>query len=70
MCTYGFAIDEKRYMMFLQKIKQRVEEGDFYDTVNYGCSVKLFPMKGDTVMMGMAELAIEDFIGTIILPKL
>ena len=44
MCGYGIVVDDKEYVMLLQ------EKDNIYDAVDFGCSIKTFPVLTDTVL--------------------
>lgn len=58
MCTYGIVTPpQEAYVMFLKK----AEKGNIYNSVNYGCAVKVLELKNDQVILEGKPLDIEQF---------
>ena len=57
MCPYGILADEKVYLMLLIKRKR----ADYWDTVNNGCSQKLFSVERDQIILDGISLSAADF---------
>jgi hypothetical protein len=56
MCGYGIVVDDKTYVMLLQ------ERDDIYDAVDFGCSVKTFPVDNGLVDFNGDKISIDEFI--------
>ena len=55
MCGYGIVVDDKKYVMLLQ------ERDDIYDAVDFGCSVKTFPVENDLIDFNGDKISIDEF---------
>ena len=57
MCTYGIVTEpQESFVIFLQK----TEEG-IYDSVNYGCALKVLPVDNGQVIMDDRSVDIQQF---------
>ena len=65
MCGYGIVIDEKTYVIFLEK---KSPHKDFtwddyaYDAINSGCSVKTLLIENGEVNFNNEKIPLEEFI--------
>ena len=55
MCGYGIVVDDKEYVMLLQ------EKDNMYDAVDFGCSVKTFPVDNGLVDFNGDKISIDEF---------
>ncbi len=55
MCPYGIDVDDKIYIMLLQKRDNQ------YDAVNFGCSVKTFLVENNMVDFDGNTITLDDF---------
>ena len=55
MCPYGINVDDGEYILFLTKRKT------IWDTVNYGCSEKILPVRDGRVILKDTTLTIAEF---------
>lgn len=66
MCGYGIVVGEGKYIMFLSERKHDSEDFQ-YGAVNYGCSVKTYPVEENMVVFGTEEqkkekITLEQFV--------
>ena len=61
MCGYGIVIGEGQHVIFLVKTENS-PGGHQYDAVNYGCSVKTYPVKDDRVIFNGKDISKEGFL--------
>jgi len=63
MCPFGIVIDNRTYVIFLQKkgtplfALGKVE----YDAINQGCSIKTYPVESDTVYFEDQKISLDIF---------
>ncbi len=66
MCDgYGIVIDEKLYIIFLEKKsppKDFTWDDYAYDAVNFGCSVKTLLIEDNKVYLNNEKIPLEDFV--------
>ncbi len=63
MCQYGLDLKEgKSYVVFLVKRTDAPCDHCEYDAVEYGCSVRAYPVENDRVYKDKAEILLIDFI--------
>ena len=55
MCGYGIVVDDKEYVMLLQK------KDNMYDAVNFGCSIKTFSVDNGLVDFNGDKISIDEF---------
>ena len=55
MCGYGIVVDGKKYVMLLKK------RDTMYDAVDFGCSVKTFPVDNGLVDFNGDKISIDEF---------
>lgn len=60
MCGYGIVVDDKDYVMFLQKIDSYLPEAQ-YDAVNFGCAVRTFSVENEMVDFDGKNISLEEF---------
>ena len=60
MCPFGIQIDSGNHMLFLTSLENAVDAVQ-YDTVNFGCSVKTYPIEGEIVVFGDEKISMEKF---------
>jgi hypothetical protein len=64
MCGYGIVIAEGKYVIFLEQRKDDREVYQ-YDAVNNGCSIKIYPMEGEIVVLEDERISVEEFVGKL-----
>ncbi len=61
VCPYGIVVDDRVYVMFLEKKDDAAGEYQ-YDAVNSGCALKTLLLEDDKVNVAGQALALGDFI--------
>ncbi len=64
MCPYGIVIDDKHYVIFLEK-RQVPGENFEYDAVDRGCSIKTLLIEHDTVNFNGMMVPLDVFTGML-----
>jgi len=59
MCAYGIVVDDKKYVIFLEK-KEKM-----YDAINSGCSVTTYPFENDLIDIDGDEVSLSEFMEKI-----
>ena len=66
MCSFGIAVNDKTYLIFLQKRIPPATEDYQYDAVNQGCSVKVYQIEdNDQVDVDGRKIPLDDFVGSL-----
>ncbi len=55
-CPYGIVVDDKQYVMFLQKI-----DYNYYDAINSGCSFRTLLVENEMIDFGGNKINIDEF---------
>ena len=64
MCNYGIDVDDKTYIMLLDREGDPSGDHD-YNAVNYGCAMKTFPVQDETVELEGRKISLLDFSSMI-----